>query len=367
MDDECASWTSDGCLEEIAARLGYRLLLQSGTFGSSAAPGSKVPYSIQIQNEGYASLVNTRPFQIVLKEINTGGVCAATDASVDVREWYGSATQLVEGNLILPADFPEGTYALFLNLADDSADLRTDLNFKASEFSHLISSCTFNPTLITRQLFMSLSQVKVANTGLNEEGTGMINLQHTVTVAAGEISAPGNTGHDSLVTCGMEHDVLPPVISTGIVKNGGFEGNGLEADWVEYMGGYNIDQTFKHSGYQSIKISDGGARQSVTLNAEAGSQVTIKGYSKAVGTTVGLWDYGIYADVKYEDGSSLWGQIAKFPGGTHDFTLAEKTFVVPTGKTVTGMSLYAMYRNDPISSGVAYFDDVEVTVEVSSS
>ena len=56
-----------------------------------------------------------------------------------------------------------------------------------------------------------------------------------------------------------------------------------------------------------------------------------------------------------------------FPGGTHDFTLAEKTFVVPAGgKTVTGLSMYAMYRNDPITSGVAYFDDVEFVVEVPS-
>jgi len=121
-----------------------------------------------------------------------------------------------------------------------------------------------------------------------------------------------------------------------------------------------VDQTFRYSGDQSIKITDGGALQQVALNAEAGSQVTIKGYSKAVGTSIGLWDYAIYADVKYVDGSWLYGQIANFPGGTHDFVLAQKTFEVPLGMTVESLNLYALYRND---GGVAYFDDVEVTVE----
>ena len=193
----------------------------------------------------------------------------------------------------------------------------------------------------------------------------MIDLQHSLTVAAGEVSAPSTSGPDISVVCGMEQDVLPPADPSagGIVKNGGFEGTGLGIDWGGYMEGYVADQTFKHSGNQSIKISNGGARQSVSLSAGAGSRITIKGYSKAVGTSVGLWDYGIYADAAYDDGGNLWGQIATFPGGTHDFTLGQKTFVVPAGKTVTSLNLYAMYRNDPISDGEAYFDDVEVTVE----
>jgi hypothetical protein len=235
----------------------------------------------------------------------------------------------------LPPDLPEGTYDLFLNLADASERLRTDLNFK----------------------------VKVANGGLNDEATGMINLQHKVTVAIGQPSASGNSGPDIGVECGLEFDVLPPVVSAGPVKNGGFEGANVAADWTSFMDGYVVDTEFANSGSQSVKISNGGARQWVPLDAEAGSLVTIRGYSKAVGTSAGLWDYGIYADVAYADGTNLWGQIAGFPGSTHDFVLGEKTFKVPFGKAVTGLSLYAMYRNDPVVDGVAYFDDVEVTYQ----
>lgn len=128
--DVLGSWTAEGCMDEIAARLGYRLLLKTGTFGSSSAPGGKVLYSIQIENIGYASPVNTRPFQLVLRHVDTGAVCAASDPSTDMRSWYGGETHDVEGNLVLPADLPEGTYEMYLNLADKSANLRTDLNFK---------------------------------------------------------------------------------------------------------------------------------------------------------------------------------------------------------------------------------------------
>ena len=157
-------------------------------------------------------------------------------------------------------------------------------------------------------------------------------------------------------------DDVEVIVKEPLVQNGGYEGN-VDSAWGGYMDGYTVDTTFKNSGLQSIKITNGGARQAIPLDAEAGSKVTIKGYSKAVGTSTGLWDYGIYADVAYSDGSYLWGQIANFPGGDHDFTLAQKSFTVPDGKVVIGLTLYAMYRNDPIASGVAYFDDVEVIVE----
>ena len=329
--DVLASWTED-CMDEITARLGYRLVLHTGSFGPSAAPGGTVPYSILLSNVGYAAPVTKRPFQLVLRETATGAVCAATDSAVDVRTWFGGEIHDVEGNLVLPTDLPEGTYDLYLNLADESSDLRTDINFK----------------------------MKVANMDLNDEATGLIDLQHSVVVAAGQNSESNNAGPDVSVVCGMEDDVLPPLpADPTIVQNGGFEGD-PEVYWNHYMNGYTIDTTFKHSGEQSIKIVNGGAKQWVSVMADASSEVTIRGYGKAVDTTPGQWDHGLYADVAYADGSYLWGQIARLPGGTHDWTLAEKTFVPAKAKAVVGMSLYAMARN---VGGVTYFDDIEVIVE----
>jgi len=59
------------------------------------------------------------------------------------------------------------------------------------------------------------------------------------------------------------------------------------------------------------------------------------------------------------DGSNLWGQKAKFTGGTHDWEFSETTFTIT--KDIVGMALYALYRNDPLQ-GSAYFDDISVNV-----
>ncbi len=87
-------------------------------------------------------------------------------------------------------------------------------------------------------------------------------------------------------------------VATTIVENGSFEGN-VQDSWTSYMSGYTVTTGFKNSGSQSIKVTNGGARQWIQLDAQAGSAITISGYSKAVGTSTGLWDYSIYADVTY--------------------------------------------------------------------
>ena len=152
------------------------------------------------------------------------------------------------------------------------------------------------------------------------------------------------------------------------LSNGGFEAG--RSKWDNFVptnviGGYTVDTSYKNSGLQSIKVSNnGGAVQYVSsLEVVAGSQVTIKGYSKAFDISTGLsaGDYAIYADVKYLGGTQIT-VIAPFSGGTHDWQASEKSFTVPAGKTVTQIWLYALYRNDPITSGVAYFDDIEIIV-----
>ena len=60
------------------------------------------------------------------------------------------------------------------------------------------------------------------------------------------------------------------------------------------------------------------------------------------------------------DGTQLWGQQARFTGGTHDWEFREYSFTVP--KAVNSITLYALYRDDP-AQGTAYFDDLAVTVE----
>ena len=66
-------------------------------------------------------------------------------------------------------------------------------------------------------------------------------------------------------------------------------------------GGFTISNANARTGTQSIQVTDGGARQTVTLPPGAGhsgSTITFGGYSKAISTGTGLFnDYAILADV----------------------------------------------------------------------
>lgn len=109
-------------------------------------------------------------------------------------------------------------------------------------------------------------------------------------------------------------DSEPTIFSEGHVANGDFEGSNLGSSWGSYMSGYEIDTADSNNGLQSVKVTNGAAKQWVSLNnVEEGYVIEISGFSKLVGATGSApWDYSIYVDVAYGDGSYLWGQMAKF-------------------------------------------------------
>jgi len=106
----------------------------------------------------------------------------------------------------------------------------------------------------------------------------------------------------------------PALFSSGHVSNGGFDDDDDEArGWGGYIDGYVVESTDFEGGSQSAKVTNGAARQRVTLTAGEGQIIEISGFSKRVGATgAAPWDYSIYADVAYSDDTYLWGQLAKF-------------------------------------------------------
>jgi len=103
------------------------------------------------------------------------------------------------------------------------------------------------------------------------------------------------------------------VHSDGHVAHGDFEGSGVGSSWGAYMDGYLVETSDFNSGSQSVKVTNGAARQWVSLNEGEGYVIELSGWSKRVGATGSTpWDYSVYADVALDDGSYLWGKMAKF-------------------------------------------------------
>jgi hypothetical protein len=151
-----------------------------------------------------------------------------------------------------------------------------------------------------------------------------------------------------------------------LIRNGAFEGGsgangrgGGVPDWLPYGAGYEVDRREHHGGEQCIRcdsLNPGvqhGAQVTLELNQKRPVPILVTGWSKSdQATGVKREDYSLYIDVIYTDGTPLYGLIAPFRPGTHDWQRRQVT-VFPT-KPIKLMSVYALFRNH---TGTAWFDD----------
>lgn len=119
--DVIASWASQGYLERIRSRLGYRFSLLTASWTEAVVPGGVLDLSLHFQNDGYAAPFNERPVYVLLRG---GSVSLSAPLSVDVRRWEAGTNPQIVTRLRIPADVPDGTYALSLWMPDAYPSLR---------------------------------------------------------------------------------------------------------------------------------------------------------------------------------------------------------------------------------------------------
>ncbi|MEI6500726.1 MAG: hypothetical protein WCP21_06825 [Armatimonadota bacterium] len=98
-----------------------------------------------------------------------------------------------------------------------------------------------------------------------------------------------------------------------------------------------------------------GAAQYVEVNQQQPAPLAIEGFSKAEkvgGTRDG--SYALYVDLTYQDGANLWGQVATFETGTHDWQPSR--FIIKTDKPIKGANVHLLFRGH---RGTAWFRDVK--------
>lgn len=101
-----------------------------------------------------------------------------------------------------------------------------------------------------------------------------------------------------------------------------------------------------------------GAVQYVELNQTQPQALAIEGYSKAEGVT-GQKDsgYSLYVDLTYVDGGNLWGQVATFDTGTHDWQFSRT--IITSDRPFKSANVHILFRGH---GGTAYFKDVRFGV-----
>ncbi len=149
-------WRSNGTFDELNRNMGYRFQLLSATLPDVAQAGQKIDVSLRIQNVGYAPLYNLRTAYLVLRNDDDS---YALPLPTDPRTWLpNGAVSTISGQITLPAAMLNGTYQACLWLPDAYSSLANDPRYA----------------------------VRLANTGVWEETTGMNNLGISVTVTHGQ-------------------------------------------------------------------------------------------------------------------------------------------------------------------------------------
>jgi len=154
---------SNGCMNEIKNKLGYRFELVNGTFTQSANAGSSFPLVLKINNSGWATPFNERKAYLILRNTGTNQEYAIQLAS-DPRLWTSQTETTINENVTLPANIVPGSYKLYLSLPDSDANLRP-----RPEYS-----------------------VRMANTNTWESTTGYNNLNFTMNVASSTLGTQDN-------------------------------------------------------------------------------------------------------------------------------------------------------------------------------
>lgn len=139
-------------------------------------------------------------------------------------------------------------------------------------------------------------------------------------------------------------------------------GGGLEstaAGWAPFEAGFQLDRMVAHTGEQSARCTatEGnallGIQTHIELNQTRPTPVLVEGWSRARGVGGSRnGDYSVYVDLEYTDGTPLWGQIAPFTVGTHDWE-RRQVLVLPT-KPLRRMTVIGLFRKH---AGTAWFDD----------
>ena len=108
-------WETGNCMDEIKQRLGYRLVMKTANYPSSASIGETVSFTLDIENVGFAAPVNQRSLQLVWRNTTDDSEYKTiiSGTNIDTRFWLSGATTTVNGTATLPANMPVGNVRHF--------------------------------------------------------------------------------------------------------------------------------------------------------------------------------------------------------------------------------------------------------------
>ncbi len=163
-------WVAQNCIEAIKRRLGYRLQLVSFRTCTEARPGQALPFTLELQNVGYAAPFNARGLELVLRHETSGQrFFAELSRGFDLRFCLPGTNHIFGTGLGLPANVPEGRYELLLHLPDAAPSLYGQVPYS---------------------IRLANTSIQGANISVWEAATGYHRLGHWLTVNSTATNPP---------------------------------------------------------------------------------------------------------------------------------------------------------------------------------
>ncbi len=147
-------WVTEGCMDEVKRRLGYRFELLQATISDSIKPTGIFNLNFQITNQGFASPFNPRNLEIFLKD-NSNNQKYRLVTDVDPRFWMAGDTIFVSVTGGIPSTMSEGEYSAYLFLADPEYRLHDNSDYA----------------------------IRLANSNVWEDSTGYNSLNHNIIIS----------------------------------------------------------------------------------------------------------------------------------------------------------------------------------------
>ncbi|NOK64045.1 MAG: hypothetical protein GFH27_549409n19 [Chloroflexi bacterium AL-W] len=153
-------WQETGIYDEIERTLGYRYRLVQATIPSQAQVGTTTQISLDITNDGSATIYNPRGAELVFRHSKTEAEFKVNLQDSDSRDWLPQPgmTETIDITANFPVDVEPGVYELFLHFPDPAFQL-----YGRPEYS-----------------------IRLANTDMWEAQTGYNKLNATILLVANE-------------------------------------------------------------------------------------------------------------------------------------------------------------------------------------
>ena len=181
----------DYCLEDIKRYLGYRFVLEAGTYPVTTAIGSSITINFQLKNVGYAAPYNPRKVELLLRNTSNPSQIFKVPLTADPRLWLPNTTITIEEQICMGYDLTAGMYDLLLHLPDPEPAL-----YGRPEYSiRLANEGVWEATTGYNVLVSGLEIQEVAYHGICEESLVFGSKECGTKLLINNIPTPVGTYH----------------------------------------------------------------------------------------------------------------------------------------------------------------------------